>query len=101
MKVKFSLIDTLSKEQKNELLDLYRNEWWTKDRTKKDVDIIHKKSSCIIGVIDLDTNILIGFSRILTDYFKYAHVYDAIVAPEYRKLGLGKIIMKLIGVKTN
>jgi predicted GNAT family N-acyltransferase len=92
----YFLINDLNEQHKEQLLELYRNEWWSKNRTSADIDTILSGSSLIIGIVEKTTNNLIGFTRILSDFFKYAYIYDVIVDPKYRKNGLGKIIMEAI-----
>lgn len=82
--------------QKDQLLKLYQNEWWSLNRTKQDVDKILQGPSIIIGIVDKNTDTLAGFARILTDYFKYAYIYDVIVAKDYRNKGLGALIMNTV-----
>lgn len=39
---------------------------------------------------------MIGFSRILTDFVYRATVYDVIIKPSYRKMGLGAKLLDAI-----
>ena len=88
--VEISVINILTENQEKDLLGLYQNEWWTKNRTAEDIKIILKNSSLLFGLVDAKTNKLIGFARVLTDYFKFAYICDVIVHPEYRKIKVGK-----------
>lgn len=92
----YEVIDTLSEQHKDQLYQLYQNEWWTKSRSRQDVDTIIAGSSFIIGIIHQEFGQLVGFTRILTDNFKYAHVYDVIVAPQHRGKGLGRMLLDRI-----
>ena len=38
----------------------------------------------------------IGFARIVTDYVRFAHLMDVFVLPEYRGLGISKLLMENI-----
>ncbi len=49
-----------------------------------------------MGIIEIESNKLIAFSRVLTDYFKFSYVYDVIVDRQYRGHGLGKQLMEII-----
>lgn len=92
----YTIVHTLSEEQKHQLLNLYQREWWSKNRTQEDVNIILANSSLIFAYIKQETESLIGFARVLTDFYKYAYIYDVIIEANHRKLGLGKKIMESI-----
>lgn len=91
-----TVVHELTVAQKQDLLVLYKNEWWSTGRTMEDIEIIIAKSSLIIGLVDPVSNCLIGFTRVLSDYFKYAYIYDVIVHQEYRGLNLGKKLLNLV-----
>lgn len=93
---KYSLTYKLSELHKNQLHALYKKEWWSTNRSKKDVNSILQGSSFIIGIVEQSTDALVGFARILTDYFKYAYIYDVIIDNRHRGKGLGKLIMHSI-----
>jgi len=42
----------------------------------------------------LDDGLLIGAGRAITDWVKYAVIFDVVVLPEYQGKGIGKRIMK-------
>lgn len=79
----------------DQLVDLYSNEFWCKERTKLDVSRMLSNTDIDIGIKD-ENNDLIGFARVLTDYVFKATVYDVIVHESYRGKGIGKIIMNTI-----
>lgn len=89
-------IHELGEQHKEQLLVLYKNESWCKNRTRSDLDTILSGSSLVLGIVQTSTNNLIGFARVLTDFFKYAYIYDVIVDKKYRKCGLGNDIMQTI-----
>ena len=93
---KFKITNELSEAGEVQLLEMYQGEWWSVGRTKEDVQIILNGSSLLICIVDQETDQLAAFSRILTDYFKYAYVYDVIVSKPYRRLGLGDLLLNSI-----
>lgn len=93
MHANFSVIYELSSDRRDELHQLYKQHWWTKTRTRADVDII-LDHSLSIGLIDDTTNTLIGFTRVLSDHFKYAFIFDVMLDESYRGKGLGKLLME-------
>lgn len=64
---------------------------------------VHKKAfhNSFSVVFLFDKNKLIGFGRAISDGAYQAAVYDVVVAEEYRKLGLGRLIMERILEKVN
>lgn len=86
--MKTKIIQSIDDKHKTDLLTLYHDHdaWWANNRTSKDVDIILLNSSFHIGIIDVDSDILIAFARVLTDYYQFSYVYDVIVHKSYRNL---------------
>lgn len=93
---KFIIKNELSEKNKMELLEMYQHEWWSVGRTLKDIETIIDHSSFIICILDQEYNKLVAFSRILTDHFKFAYVYDVIVEREHRGTGLGDMLLNAI-----
>ena len=91
-----AVINSISEDQEKDLLALYKNEWWSCDRTENDVKVILKNSSLIFGLVDTNTNKLIGFTRVLTDFFKFVYIYDVIIDPKYRDMKLGKKLINTV-----
>lgn len=50
----------------------------------------------MIGLVDRSSNKMVAFTRVLTDYFRFAYIYDVIVHGDYRAHGLGKMIINLV-----
>lgn len=92
----YKIVYQLNENQKEHLHELYKKEWWCRNRTRKDVDDVLNGSSFIIGITESETDTLVGFTRILTDDFKYAYVYDVIVANENRGQGLGHMLLDAV-----
>lgn len=92
----YEFINTLSESHKDQLLELYNNEWWSKDRKREDIEKILQGSSFIVGIINKSNTDLVAFARILTDYFKYAYIYDVIVKENHRNFGLGHVLLEAV-----
>jgi len=86
--MEYKIINKLNKSQKNKLYKLYKKQWWTKDRSKKEIKKMLKHSDIIIAIVNKKGR-LIGFVRVLSDFVFKAEIYDVIVAKKYRGLGLG------------
>jgi GNAT superfamily N-acetyltransferase len=85
---KYRMISQLNESQISELVDLYKNEFWSKDRDRPDVVKMLAATQIIIGLVD-DRDRLVGFTRVLTDFVYRATIFDVIVKPTHRKMGLG------------
>jgi predicted GNAT family N-acyltransferase len=92
----YSLINELTADKKEQLLELYRKEYWSKNRTKQDLETILAGSSFVIGIVHNEMKQLVGFTRILTDTYKYAFVFDVIVDQAHRGQGLGQLLVDSI-----
>jgi GNAT superfamily N-acetyltransferase len=84
----YKFITQLNENQVRSLLDLYKNEFWSKERTYQDIVKMLAGSDIIIGLVDTTDN-LIGFSRVLTDFVYRAIIFDVIIKPTHRSMGLG------------
>jgi len=91
--MEYKIINKLTKTQKDELYKLYKKQWWTKDRTKKEIKKMLQHSDIIIAIVNKKGH-LIGFVRVLSDFVSKAEIYDVIVAKKYRGLGLGERLVK-------
>ena len=90
-----NVIDTLTPDQVAQLHSLYRQEWWTRDRTLEETQAGVDGSQLCIGLVNAD-NELIGFARVLTDYIFKAMIFDLIVRKDHRNTGLGDRLVTLI-----
>lgn len=86
-------ISRLSDEQVDDLHRLYRNEWWTSEREREDVETMLAGSDLVVAFCDSRTEELVAFARALTDSVYKAFVFDVIVAPDRRGTGLGRRLM--------
>lgn len=91
----YRIVYNLSENQISELLDLYKNEFWSSQRTHDDVVRMLAESDIIIGLVD-ESEQLIGFTRILTDFVYRATFYDVIIKQNHRKMGLGTKLMDAV-----
>src|SRR5580658_5650151 len=66
---------------------------WSNTRTREDVDTI-LNHSLSIGLVDDTTGKLIGFTRIISDCFKYAFIFDVLLEESYRGKQLGRLLLE-------
>jgi len=93
--MEYKIINKLNKSQINNLHKLYKLEWWTKDRSKKEIKKMLKHTDIILGIVNKKEK-LIGFARVLSDYVFKAEIYDVIIDKKYRGKGLGELLIKEI-----
>lgn len=84
------VVQDLTPSQIQDLEQLYQLGWWSHQRTLKDIQKMLTHSDIIIGLVDDQTQKLIGFTRILTDYVYRATIWDVLVESSYQNQGLGK-----------
>jgi predicted GNAT family N-acyltransferase len=88
------LVHQLNEIQIKELHELYKNEWWCKDRTLEDTATCVQNSSLIFAFIESEQ--LVAFARVLTDGVFKAFLFDVIIAPQKRGQGLGTAMLHAI-----
>ncbi len=91
----YQVVEKLSENQISDLLDLYRKEFWSKQRNREDVVKMLAASDIVIGLVD-ESDRLIAFTRVLTDFVYRANIYDVIVKPTHRNMGLGAKLMDTV-----
>lgn len=87
-------ISELSERHIAQLHSLYQGEWWTRGRSLEDTRRCVRGSQICIGITS-ESDDLIGFVRVLTDFTFKAILFDVIVAPSERGKGLGHDLLTL------
>jgi predicted GNAT family N-acyltransferase len=91
----YRIVSQLTENQISELVDLYKNEFWSNKRTHQDVVQMLAASDIIIGLVD-DNEKLIGFTRLLTDFVYRAIIFDVIIKPTHRNMKLSSKLMDAV-----
>ncbi|WP_391209683.1 GNAT family N-acetyltransferase [Psychrobacillus sp. L4] len=92
----YKIIEEFDEDQLKEVHSLFKNEWWTKDRQLSEIRKMVENSGVVIGLIDKDTEELIGFARVITDTLYRAFIFDVIAKENSRNSGIGTILMNSI-----
>ncbi|QFF99169.1 GNAT family N-acetyltransferase [Psychrobacillus glaciei] len=92
----FKIIEEFDENQLKEVHSLFKNEWWTKERQLPEIRKMIESSGVVIGLIDNDTEELIGFARAITDTLYRAFIFDVIAKENSRNSGIGTILMNSI-----
>ena len=79
----------------HEVYELLRKAYWAKDRsesaTKKAIS-----NSLNYAIFETNTERLVGFARVVTDYSTVYYLSDVYIDEEFRGIGLGKKIVEWI-----
>lgn len=92
----FKIIHRLTEDHICQLLKLYHQEWWSKDRNETDVKKMLDNTTYSFAITDNDEKELYGFSRVLSDQVYFALIFDLIVKREHRNKGIGTFILETI-----
>ncbi len=87
---------SLKKVELNVILSLLADQWWSKGRTYDDLEKILDHTDLIYVIRCPDTNTVVGFARVLTDYYYVATIYDVVIASEHQHKGVGKQLIQYI-----
>jgi GNAT superfamily N-acetyltransferase len=90
---RLELVNELIPSQIDQLVELYRKEWWTTGRQRSDVARMLAGSDVVLALQEPTSRRLAAFARALTDGVFKALVFDVIVDPAYRGQGAGRVIM--------
>jgi predicted GNAT family N-acyltransferase len=94
--VEVKVSDSFATERLPQLMALFAEQWWTKDRTVDDVAAMLEHTDLIASVTDTDTDDLLGFARVITDFTFVAVLLDVIVAEASRGNGFGALLMNAL-----
>jgi GNAT superfamily N-acetyltransferase len=83
-------------EQVEELLALYAQAWWARERTAAGVREMLASTDLVFALVEPRTDRLVGFARVLTDGIYRAFLYDVIVDEAHRSSGLGRVLVDAI-----
>jgi predicted GNAT family N-acyltransferase len=94
--MKYKVVEKLSDLQIKKLHELYQNEWFTEGKSIENVIEMLKHTDFIFGFCDPETNELVGFARVISDWVYKAFVFDVIVDKRLRNKGMGNFIMNTL-----
>jgi ribosomal protein S18 acetylase RimI-like enzyme len=87
--------DRKSQIDYHQLQALFRlGAFWAKERKIEDLQIAIANSEPVISIWDSDR--LIGFSRATSDGIYRATIWDVVIHPDYRGLGLGRKLVETV-----
>ena len=85
----------LIKEHSVDIKVLLSQSYWAKDRTLETIEKSMEQSMCF-AVLDMESNQIIGFARVVTDYATMYYICDVIVEERHRGKQIGKNLINYI-----
>ena len=82
-------VDVVEDGHLDDLLELFKHEWWTKDRQLDEVLVLLEEADVVVGYRDAGTGRLVAFARVRRRDASRALVMDVVVAREHRERGVG------------
>ncbi|MGE5175892.1 MAG: GNAT family N-acetyltransferase [Hyphomicrobiales bacterium] len=76
------------------ILDLYAEAWWAKGRVRSDVVRALEHSRPVVTAWEGD--LLVGFTRVISDLTFRATIWDVIVRPSHRGRGIGGDLVRYV-----
>jgi hypothetical protein len=70
---RYRIVSELTEQQISELTDLYRNEFWSQNRTQQDVAKMLAASDIVIGLLD-ECDQLLAFIRVLLKSIRLSEI---------------------------
>lgn len=90
------LEDSVGADRLEQLMQLFAAEWWTADRSPRDVTAMLAASDLVFALIEQPTDQLVGFARVLTDGVYLAVVLDVMVRADARGTGAGRMLLDAV-----
>ena len=78
----------------DQLMPLMKQTYWAADRSEDDVLTTIQNSVCF-GAYD-ETDTLVGFARVVTDFVSHWYLCDVIVDEKHRGQGIGKMLIAAV-----
>lgn len=96
MGVKLSDSSDFSPADIDQLIELYQELRWTKERKPADISMMLSNSTVVLSL--WDERQLVGFARVLSDLVYRATIWDVVIRPSHQGRGLGrKLIESVLG----
>ena len=91
----FYISDKKEKLQISEVEKLLKQSYWAKPH---EIALLHKtiENSLCFGAYLEESDLQIGFGRVVTDYTTTYYLCDVIVDESYRSIGIGKALVERI-----
>lgn len=88
------IVSPLTHAHLDDVMELFKQAWWTSNREKADVKRLLGGPSLSVGLQNLETGQLVAYCRFLTDGVYRALLMDVIVDRDYQGNGLGQTFIQ-------
>ena len=92
----FDTVAMLEPRHVDQLMQLYRQEWWTDERRRGDVELMLRSTGVVVALLESETADLAAFARVVTDRVYTGTLLDVIVREDLRGTGLGAAVMDAV-----
>lgn len=92
----YRTIHALTPAQIEQLLGLYQQTWWAKERKLAEVERMLAQSDYLFGICQGDMDALVAFTRVVTDGVYRGVIFDVVVDEQHRGQGLGRSLIQQI-----
>jgi predicted GNAT family N-acyltransferase len=89
-------VDSLTPTQIHQLLGLYQQTWWAKQRELADVQRMLSQSTHLFGICHGEADTLVAFTRVLSDGVYRGIIFDVVVDEQHRGQGLGRSLIEQV-----
>jgi ribosomal protein S18 acetylase RimI-like enzyme len=92
--VEIKIVDSWSE---SEIIKLYKaGGWWKNSYDPSGIKYLIKGSFAFVVAVEKTTKKTIGMGRLISDGVSDAYIQDTVVLPEYRRMGIGGMIVKTL-----
>lgn len=95
MSVRVKIEHTLKSHHVDQLAEIYTHQL-NNPRTPTDISLMLLHTTLVFALIDEDSDRLLAFARVLTDFLFKALILDVVVDEAYRGQGLGRRLLEAI-----
>ena len=81
---------------KQQYFELFNTTGWNEEYqvSADELELVNRNSWYVVSAYDSEK--LVGFGRLITDYLLHAMIYDMIILPGYQNRGIGTRILEML-----
>ena len=90
-------VEIIKSWQEEPLVELYRaGGWWKEGMDRSRLEELIRGSFLFAVAIDISTRKSVGMGRVISDGISDAYIQDLVVLPEWRGMGVGRMILSTL-----
>lgn len=90
---KYYISDALDKIDFNQVRDMLKDAWWSKDISIEEIKKGANNSALVVVAYNEDNNV-VGYLRVISDKTRFAYLLDVYVHEKHRKKGIGRSMVR-------